>query len=76
MNSDLDITQLRDGALSLPASSDLRSRLVDYYELTKPRMNFLVVVTTMVGFYMAAEVYQWWLVLGTLVGTAMTGQTP
>ena len=24
------------------------------YELTKPRMNFLVVITTMVGFYMAS----------------------
>ena len=31
------------------------SRWVDYYELTKPRMNFLVVLTTMVGFYMASR---------------------
>ena len=31
------------------------SRLVDFYELTKPRMNFLVVITTMVGFYMASS---------------------
>ena len=72
MNSNSELTNLPDGALTLAASTDLRARLVDFYELTKPRMNFLVVVTTMVGFYMAAEVYQWGLVLGTLVGTALT----
>ena len=31
------------------------SRLRDFYELTKPRMNFLVVITTAVGYYMAAQ---------------------
>src|SRR5690606_3721652 len=48
-----------------------RARLVDFYEVTKPRMNYLVVATTMVGFYMAAEVFEWWLVLGTLFGTTL-----
>jgi protoheme IX farnesyltransferase len=49
------------------------SRLVDYYELTKPRMNFLVVVTTMVGFYMGmrAGFSDWALLAHTLLGTAM-----
>src|SRR5918993_2449533 len=49
------------------------SRWVDYYELTKPRMNFLVVITTMVGFYMAARFgIDWLLLLHTLLGTALT----
>jgi heme o synthase len=45
----------------------------DFYELTKPRMNFLVVVTTMVGFYMASgDAINWMLLLPTLIGTALT----
>jgi heme o synthase len=31
------------------------SRFTDYYELTKPRLNFLVLVTTFVGAYIAAR---------------------
>src|SRR5262252_6655230 len=49
------------------------SRLRDFYELTKPRMNFLVVITTMVGCYMAAAgSMKWVLLFNTLIGTAMT----
>src|SRR4051812_21310240 len=49
------------------------SKLVDFYELTKPRMNFLVVITTLVGFYMASRgLLDWRLMLATLVGTALT----
>ena len=48
-------------------------RLTDLYELTKPRMNFLVVVTTMVGYYMAARGWSdWGRIVYTLVGTALT----
>src|SRR5258708_22058241 len=48
-------------------------RLTDFYELTKPRMNFLVVVTTMVGYYMAAHGWSdWGRIVYTLVGTALT----
>src|SRR5882724_5514155 len=59
-------------ATAVARSSSLR--LADFYELTKPRMNFLVVITTMVGFYMAAAAGQinWLLMLHTLVGTALT----
>jgi protoheme IX farnesyltransferase len=54
-------------------ASSVPSRWVDYYELTKPRMNFLVVITTMVGFYMAAHAgIDWLLLLHTLLGTAAT----
>ena len=52
------------------------SRLNDFYELTKPRMNFLVLITTMVGYYMAgstlADRPNWMRVLNTLLGTALT----
>jgi protoheme IX farnesyltransferase len=48
-------------------------RLADLIELTKPRLNFLVLVTTLFGFYMAsAGPVNWLLLLCTLVGTALT----
>ncbi len=79
MKSATDIAQL-DHVLdvaSTPAPQSLApaapSRLVDFYELTKPRMNFLVVITTMVGFYVASRgPVDWLLLLHTLLGTAMT----
>jgi protoheme IX farnesyltransferase len=44
----------------------------DYYELTKPRMNFLVLITTMVGFVLASTgAIDWLLLFHTLLGTAM-----
>ena len=60
---------VRDGSVATRPS-----RLADYYELTKPRMNFLVVVTTMVGYYMAARgmTGDWTRLLHTLLGTALT----
>ena len=49
------------------------SLLTDFYELTKPRMNFLVVVTTAVGSYMATiGDMNWLLLFHTVLGTAMT----
>lgn len=49
------------------------SRWADFYELTKPRMNFLIVATTMVGYYMAVRSGADWLRLPhALVGTALT----
>lgn len=49
------------------------SRLADFYELTKPRMNFLVVITTMVGFSMASHNgMNWLLMFHAIVGTALT----
>jgi protoheme IX farnesyltransferase len=56
------------------ASAGLRaqSRMKDFWELTKPRMNFLVLVTTMAGYYMATRgSIQWSRCLSTLVGTAL-----
>jgi len=49
------------------------SRVNDFYELTKPRMNLLVVLTTAVGFYMASPgAIEWLLLLHTALGTALT----
>jgi protoheme IX farnesyltransferase len=49
------------------------SRANDFYELTKPRLNFLVLVTTMVGYYMAVRLPgDWGKVIHTLLGTALT----
>jgi protoheme IX farnesyltransferase len=54
------------------ASSVAPSRLADYYELTKPRMNALVIITTMVGFYMASFGGIDWLgMFHALLGTAL-----
>jgi protoheme IX farnesyltransferase len=50
-----------------------RSHLADLFELTKPRMNFLVLVTTFVGFYMASTgALDWTLLAHLLLGTALT----
>jgi protoheme IX farnesyltransferase len=86
MNTASDIIDLPDAAAAVnPASraalapplsatlSAARARATDFYELTKPRMNFLVVVTTMVGFYMATRgaFADWALLVHTVVGTAL-----
>ena len=83
MNTVSDIINLPDAAAATadapapaalaPALSAARARAADLYELTKPRMNFLVVVTTAVGFYMAARggFTDWALLAHTLVGTAL-----
>jgi protoheme IX farnesyltransferase len=69
-----EFTALPDAGIALaPVAAARPSRLVDFYELTKPRMNFLVVVTTMVGFYMAMRpgFADWALLAHTLMGTAL-----
>src|SRR6476660_3549620 len=72
MQTALDILEVPQAAP--PVERAGAWRLADFYELTKPRMNFLVIITTMVGFYMAAAVGQinWLLMLHTLLGTALT----
>src|SRR6478672_13644698 len=66
-----DIAELRAPAVAAPAPR--ARRLSDYYELTKPRMNFLVVVTTAVGYFMAPRAAgQWITLLHTIFGTALT----
>jgi protoheme IX farnesyltransferase len=57
-----------DAAMEIAAPG----RLADLFEAAKPRMNFLVVITTAVGYYMAQHGSDWRLLLYTLVGTALT----
>ena len=47
-------------------------KLLDYVELTKPRLVLMVLLTTLVGFYMGSEPVPHYLVLlHTLLGTAL-----
>jgi heme o synthase len=52
------------------------TRLGDFYELTKPRMNILVVITTMVGFCIASRHgLHWGRLLHTIIGTFLTASS-
>src|SRR4051812_10520514 len=79
------LTEIPDGAfaaalpadvVSAPIDADVVtsvSRWSDYYELTKPRMNALVVITTAVGYFMAVRGFaDWARLLHTVIGTALT----
>src|ERR1051325_2946444 len=64
-----DISDFSHGETHAAAAS----RFCDFYELTKPRMNFLVVITTAVGYYMAAQSFaDWTHLIHTVLGTALT----
>ncbi len=73
--SDLQLAPLPDSAIN--AAPDERPLLIanrvrGFYELTKPRMNLLVLVTTAVGYYMAAGATDWPRFIATMLGTALT----
>lgn len=52
--------------------AEVRQRAVDYLALTKPRVVLMVLVTTLVGFYLgSAGAASVWLLLHTLLGTAL-----
>ena len=47
-------------------------RIADYWTLTKPEVNFLVLISTLVGFYLAAGgSMDGWLLFHTLMGTLL-----
>jgi len=49
-----------------------RNRVADFVELAKPRITGLVLVTTLVGFYMGSrDGVRWALLLQTIIGTAL-----
>jgi protoheme IX farnesyltransferase len=81
MNSDvIDLDVLPEPAIAAQPGSAPRTysptRLGDFYELTKPRMNFLVTITTMVGFCMASHGRPSFLLLfHTLLGTFLTASS-
>ena len=48
------------------------TRLADYWTLTKPEVNFLVLVSTLVGFYLASRgPLDFWRLFHTLLGTLL-----
>ncbi|MDB5318608.1 MAG: protoheme farnesyltransferase [Phycisphaerales bacterium] len=61
-----------NAAAQLDRADETPSRLRDFYELTKPRMNFLVVCTTAVGFAMAPHHGHWVILVHAIIGTALT----
>jgi protoheme IX farnesyltransferase len=61
------------GTAAVPFGSGYLSRWSDFGQLTKPRMNVLVVATTLVGYYIGSRGHVDWLVLlDTLIGTTLT----
>jgi protoheme IX farnesyltransferase len=59
-------------AVALAPASGARKRAAAYFELTKPRVLAMVLLTTLVGFYLgSAEHFDLWLALNTLAGTAL-----
>src|SRR5687767_5542239 len=74
ITADAEVLAIPAAAVSDAGADATRSRLADLCELTKLRLNALVLVTTMVGFYMAEGTGRtdWLLVLYTLLGTALT----
>jgi protoheme IX farnesyltransferase len=47
--------------------------LRDYVELTKPRVVTIILVTTLVGFYLgSSSTPDWWLLAATLLGTGLS----
>lgn len=58
-----------DAAETSPTSR--RQTLVDYYQLTKPGITRLVLLTTAVGFYLASSAVDVWLLVHTLLGTGL-----
>ena len=68
-------TQNSSVATALPARRPHPAWLVhlaDYWTLTKPEVNFLVLVSTLVGFFLAAPgAVHGWLLFHTLMGTLL-----
>jgi heme o synthase len=64
--------QARQGAASIIDRRYSKTRLADLIELTKPRITFLVLITTLVGFYMGArEGINFLLLLHAIIGTGL-----
>src|SRR3954470_4452407 len=58
-------------AFEMPGSSS--TRLKDFWDLTKPRMNVVVLATTLAGYYLAAkDSIEWTPITPTLLGTALS----
>jgi heme o synthase len=60
---------------ALPARAARSAVLSDYWALTKPEVNFLIVITTFAGFYLARATgwrdFPFWLSINALLGTLL-----
>src|SRR5260221_6009741 len=62
-----------NGTITLDRSARSSTRFRDFGGLTKPRMNVVVVVTTLAGYCLTGpDPVNWTLLMMTLVGTALT----
>jgi heme o synthase len=60
------------GARQRTSLLNSRARIADFAELTKPRITFLVLITTLVGFYMGSpDGFNLLLLFHTIVGTGL-----
>jgi protoheme IX farnesyltransferase len=74
-----EVTGCRPGGVDVPARVLARAktmgnrmgRINAFWELTKPGITRLVLLTTAAGFYLAATTLDWLLLLHTLIGTAL-----
>jgi protoheme IX farnesyltransferase len=66
----LSPSRARTVALSLPWPQT-SARVGDFLALTKPRLNLLVVATTMAGYYLGVERFDFARLAATAVGTAL-----
>ena len=65
-----------NGQVKILDQSIIRSRVrvLDFFELMKPELTFLSVLTTLCGFYLASTgSFNFWLFLHTAIGTALVG---
>lgn len=72
MKARASYTQVAEGALGVGSSVSDLSLISAYFELTKPRVTFLVVLTTAAGFYLASTgTFDYALFFHALLGTAL-----
>ncbi len=60
------------GSLAVPAAAGAAARLRAYYELGKPNLSGLVVVTGVLGFYLGSPAIDWWRFLHLVAGLFLT----
>jgi protoheme IX farnesyltransferase len=64
-----------DLSVVVSGPSDVSTVFADYWAMTKPEVNFLIVITTAAGFYLASTAeltrFPWISLLHTLVGTLL-----
>ena len=71
MNSDAPVSPEALPSAGLMAAAPARAGWADYFELTKPRLSLLSVLTALVGYLAARPAWNMAALLGVLLGTAL-----